>query len=181
LKSAGLGPQATPGRLDAPVGHMISDDGKVVTPMPWGPAADVPEALGPAGSAHMSISDFATWAAWNAGGGKRGPALVKPETLATLHKARVTMDIANPKPGTPKSGQYASGWGIMKMDWTPRPILTHNGSNSKNYATIFIDPAIDLAIVLTTNYPGETADKALLEMCKQLYRRYSGEATAGAP
>ncbi len=91
------------------------------------------------------------------------------------------MDIANPKPGTPKSGQYASGWGIMKMAWTPRPILTHNGSNSKNLATIFIDPEIDLAIVVATNFPGEKADRALLAVCKQLYERYAGAIASGTP
>lgn len=180
LKTAGLGPQVTPGRLDAASGHLVDDDGKV-TPMPWGPAADVPEALGPAGTAHMSIADFATWAAWNAGGAKRGPALVKPETLAWLHAARVTMDIADPKPGTPKSGQYASGWGIMKMAWTPRPILTHNGSNSKNLATIFIDPEIDLGIVVATNFPGVKADQALLAVCKMLYERYAGTMASDTP
>ncbi len=180
LKTAGLGPQVTPGRLDAASGHLVDDAGKV-TPMPWGPAADVPEALGPAGTAHMSIGDFATWAAWNADGGKRGPALVKPDTLATLHKPRVAMEISNPKPGTPKSGQYASGWGIMKMNWTPRSILTHNGSNSKNLATIFIDPEIDLAIVVATNIPGEKADQALLAVCKLLYERYAGATVSSTP
>ena len=44
-----------------------------VTPMFWGAAADVPPLLGPAGVAHMSIQDFAKWAGWNAGEGKRGP------------------------------------------------------------------------------------------------------------
>ena len=180
LKTAGLGPQVTPGRLDAASGHLVDDDGKV-TPMPWGPAADVPEVLGPAGTAHMSIGDFATWAAWNAGMAKRGPALIKPETLAWLHTARVTMEIANPKPGTPKSGKYASGWGILKMDWTPRPILAHNGSNSKNLATIFIDPEIDLAIVVATNFPGEKADRAMMAVCKHLYERYAGAMASGTP
>lgn len=179
LKTAGLGPQVTLGRLDAAAGHLVADDGKV-TPMPWGPAADVPEVLGPAGTAHMSIGDFATWAAWNAGGGRRGPSLVKPKTLAWLHEPRITMEIADPKPGTPKSGQYASGWGIMKMDWTRRPILTHNGSNSKNLATILIDPEIDLAIVVTTNFPGQKADQALLAACKLLYERYAGSMASGA-
>ncbi len=181
LKTAGLGPQVTSGRLDAPAGHLVDDATGKATPMPWGPAADVPEVLGPAGSAHMSVADFAAWAAWNAGAAKRGPALVKPETLAMLHAPKVTMEIPDPKPGTPKSGQYAFGWGVMTMPWTTRPILTHNGSNSKNYATIFIDPAIDLAIVATTNYPGDTADRALLSVVKSLYERYADAVTADAP
>ncbi len=74
LKTAGLGAQATTGKIDAPVGHQIGDDGKI-TPMLWGAAADLPPMVGPAGTAHMSILDFARWGGWNAGVGKRGPAL----------------------------------------------------------------------------------------------------------
>lgn len=59
LMTAGLGPQSTLGLLDAPVGHKIEDDGSI-TPIPWGPGADAPLVMGPAGIAHMSISDFAT-------------------------------------------------------------------------------------------------------------------------
>lgn len=172
LTTAGLGPQATFGRYDAAIGHKIEDDGKI-TPMPWGPAADAPAVMGPAGIAHMSISDFAVWADWNAGEGKRGPALVKPETLMRLHESAVTTpEIKDPKPGTPKTGQYALGWGVAKMDWTPQPILTHNGSNSLNLATILVDPDHDLGIVVMTNFPGEKADAAVLEMLEWLYRRY---------
>lgn len=77
----------------------------------------------------MSTSDFATWADWNAGGGRRGPALVKPELFARLHKAFVkTPEIKDPKPGTAKTGHYALGWGWVKMTRTPEPVLTHNGS-----------------------------------------------------
>ncbi len=61
LRTAGLGPQATMGKIDTPVGHQISDDGKV-TPMLWGAAADAPPVIGPAGNVHMSILDFARWA-----------------------------------------------------------------------------------------------------------------------
>ena len=79
LETAGLGPQATFGKLDAPVGHKIADGSDTpsapigsassVTQMFWGAAADVPPLLGPAGVAHMSIEDFAKWAGWHAGKG----------------------------------------------------------------------------------------------------------------
>lgn len=174
LKTAGLGPQARMGRIDAPVGHKLDDNG-AITPMFWGPAADVPPVLGPAGIAHMSILDFVRWAAWNAGGGKRGPALVGPETLARIHRAHVrTPEIANPRPGTPKTGEYALGWGIVTFAWSGGPVLTHAGSNGMNLAQILIDPAKDLAIVVTTNITGEKADAASLAVLEMLYRRYGG-------
>jgi len=172
LSTAGLGPQATTGKIDAPVGHDVEPDGKV-TPMLWGPAADVPPLLGPAGSAHMSVLDFAKWASWNAGLGKRGPALVKPETLARIHRPMIsTGKIPNPPPGTPSEGEYAMGWGVVKFDWTERPVLTHNGSNGFNLAKILVDANKDAAIVVTTNFPGEKAEQAANLAVEKLYRRF---------
>jgi CubicO group peptidase (beta-lactamase class C family) len=170
LSTAGLGPQATMGKIDAPIGHDVTD-GKIA-PRFWGPAADGPAVMGPAGIAHMSIRDFARWASWNAGEGKRAPALVKPETLKFIHAAKVkTPVIENPKPGTPKTGEYAFGWGIVTFPWTGHPILTHNGSNSMNLAIVFIDPAEDIAIVGATNFPGSRADAALLDLVRTLYEQ----------
>jgi CubicO group peptidase (beta-lactamase class C family) len=173
LSTAGLGPQATTGKIDAPVGHDVEQDGKV-TPMLWGPAADVPPLLGPAGSVHMSVLDFAKWASWNAGLGKRGPALVKPETLARIHQPMIsTGKIPNPPPGTPSEGEYAMGWGVVKFDWTERPVLTHNGSNGFNLAKILVDANKDAAIVVTTNFPGEKAERAANLAVEKLYRRFA--------
>jgi len=173
LRSAGLGAQATMGKIDAPVGHQMSDDGKI-TPMLWGAAADAPPMIGPAGNAHMSILDFARWAAWNAGEGKRGPAIVKPETLRFIHAPKVaTPRIENPKPGTPTTGQYAFGWGVVKFDWTAHPVLLHNGSNSMNLAKILVDVDNDLGIVVTTNFPERKADDATAEVAEALYRQFA--------
>jgi CubicO group peptidase (beta-lactamase class C family) len=172
LQTAGLGAQATMGRIDAPVGHQVDKAGKI-TPMLWGAAADAPPMVGPAGIAHMSILDFARWAGWNAGEGKSGPAIVKPETLRLIHQPHVkTPRIAHPKPGTPQTGEYAFGWGVVKFDWTERPILSHNGSNSMNLAKILVDVDNDLGIVVTTNFPEEKADAAAAEVSEALYRQY---------
>ncbi len=64
LKTAGLGNQAGLGKIDAPLGHVIIN-GKITAVLP-GPAGDNAPVIGPAGIAHMSITDFARWAAWNA-------------------------------------------------------------------------------------------------------------------
>jgi CubicO group peptidase (beta-lactamase class C family) len=173
LKTAGLGPQATTGKIDAPVGHQVDERG-VITPMLWGPAADAPPVLGPAGVAHMSILDFAAWAGWNAGRGMRGAALVKPETLARIHHPHVSMGvIPNAKPGTPREGEYALGWAQVKFDWTPGPVLTHSGSNSMNLATILVDAERDIGVVAATNFPGDHADEAVRKAMETLYRRHA--------
>src|SRR5829696_2857189 len=77
VKSAGLGPQSTLGRVDAPLGHEPRE-GARPKPLLAGPGGDNPEVMGPAGTAHMSVLDFARWAGWNAAVGHRGPALVRP-------------------------------------------------------------------------------------------------------
>ncbi len=175
LRTAGLGAQATMGKLDAPVGHKVSEKGEI-TPMLWGAAADAPPAIGPAGIAHMSVLDFATWAGWNAGAGKRGPALVKPETLARLHRPHIkTGKLPNARPGTPQEGEYALGWGVVKFDWTPQPVLTHNGSNGMNLAVILVDVEQDLGIVVLTNFPEGKAVDAASDVLERLYREYGAK------
>ena len=72
LKSAGLGPQSTLGRVDAPLGHEPRE-GASPKPLLAGPGGDNPEVMGPAGTAHMSVLDFARWAGWNAAVGQHDP------------------------------------------------------------------------------------------------------------
>lgn len=169
LKSAGLGPQATYGLYDAPVGHRVNADGSL-SPMPWGPAADGPAVIGPAGIAHMSVLDFARWGGWNAMHGA-SPKIVERATLDEIQRPHVTTPkIPHPLPGTPDEGQYGFGWGIVTFDWTGHPVLTHNGSNSMNLAKILVDPETGIAIAAVTNRPGVEADKALNEVTEQLYR-----------
>jgi CubicO group peptidase (beta-lactamase class C family) len=172
LETAGLGAPLTPGRIDAMAGHMQSEDGKVV-PRLWGAGADAPPLLGPVGLVHMSILDFARWGAWVAGGGHRGPALVRPETLAYLTAEKVqTPKRPNPPPGTPAEGGYALGWSLEKFDWADRTLVTHNGSNGMNLAKILIDADNDIAVVVAVNIGGRNADLAAGKAMKLLYTRF---------
>jgi len=173
LQSAGLGNQASLGRVDAPLGHAIVD-GKT-KPYLAGPNGDNPPILGPAGTAHMSVLDFARWAGWNAGEGKRGPQLVAPDTLRRLHTPVISMPAkADAAPGTPPSGSYALGWGELSVDWAPQPLLYHGGSNGKNIAHIWVEPARDTAIVVLTNISNPRAEQGLRSVAGELYRRFAG-------
>lgn len=171
LRRAGLGNQASLGRVDAPLGHALVD-GKPKA-MLAGPSGDNPPVIGPAGIAHMSVGDFGRWAAWNAGEGAHPPALVRPETLRRLHTPVIAMAPAGVhKPGTPPGGRYALGWGEVTVDWAPRPLLYHGGSNDMNVAQIWIDPGRDAALVLMTNIGGARAEDGLRALAEDLYRRY---------
>jgi CubicO group peptidase (beta-lactamase class C family) len=123
LRSAGFGPQATVGTGDAPLPHKVID-GKA-KPMLAGPNADNPLVLGPAGTVHMSLQDFARGAIWNLGRGKRGPGLVRAETLVKLMTPVVEIPPAkDAAPGTPSGGRYGLG-GDKGISLGKRP-LSHS-------------------------------------------------------
>jgi len=172
LRSAGLGPQASLGQVDAPLGHRLRPDG-TLKPMLAGPNGDSSPVIGPAGIVHLSILDFARWAGWNAGEGRRGPALVRPETLRKLHTQVIGMQPRpDAPPGTPGGGGYALGWGITHVPYAAEPFVAHAGSNQMNLASAMLLPARDWGLVMTTNLGGERADRALLELAEDLYGRF---------
>ncbi|SEB97322.1 CubicO group peptidase, beta-lactamase class C family [Rhizobiales bacterium GAS191] len=172
LRSAGFGPQASLGRIDAPLGHQPLPDA-TLKPMLAGPNGDVPAIYGPAGDVHLSVLDFARWAGWNAGEGRRGPALVSPQTLRKLHTPVIEMA---PRPdaatGTPAGGRYGLGWGVVNLAFSPEPFVFHGGSNGMNLAYVMLQPERDFALVMLTNVGGQKADDALKALSKELYERY---------
>ena len=173
LRSAGIGPQSSIGRVDAPLGHVVRPDGSLL-PMLAGPNGDVPAPYGPAGAAHLSILDFAAWAGWHAGQGRRGPALVRPETLRRLHDPVIEMPPRpDAAPGTPSQGAYGNGWGFLAMPYTRGRVMAHSGSNSMNLAMVLIDPQRDFATVIATNRPDARADEGLRALQEALWRAHA--------
>ena len=174
LKTAGFGPQASLGMVDAPLGHTIVN-GKTEA-MLAGPNGDNPLILGPAGTIHMSVLDFAKWVAWNAGEGKRGPDLVSAEILKKIHTPFVSTGAREgAAPGTPKTGGYALGWGSVQESWATAPSITHNGSNNMNLATATFWPGADFGFVMMTNIAGQPADDALRKLAAELYKQFSAK------
>lgn len=176
LRSAGFGPQSSLGRVDAPLGHKLID-GKPFAFLA-GPNGDNPDVIGPAGTVHLSLMDFAAWANWQTGEGRRGPALVRPETMRRMH-AKV-IDIAIQKDaatGTPGSVQatnagYALGWGLITLPYASEPFIFHGGSNEMNYAMILLQPQHDFAMVMMTNIGGPKGDDAFKALGAELYGRF---------
>jgi len=144
LKSAGFGAPGTPTRLDQPRGHL-NHDGKIVV-VPPGPGADNPAAIGPAGTVHCSIGDFARYGAWHAQEG-RGNSLLREESFAKLHRP-------------PEGQDYAMGWGVTQRGWAGGVTLTHSGSNTMWYTVIWLAPEKGVAFVAATNIAGRDAEKA---------------------
>lgn len=137
MKSAGFGPPGTPGKIDQPLPHDGDGD-----PVKLGPEADNPEVMGPAGTVHCSLPDWAKFIADQLKGNRGKGALLKAETYKKLHASPFPDHFYTPGGWT---GQEIPG-GV---------ILVHAGSNSMNYATALLMPHKDVAVLVATNRGGD--------------------------
>jgi len=143
MASAGFGPPGAPGQVDQPWGHA-EEDGKVVP----GQRDNAPS-LGPAGTVHVSVPDWAKFALLHLRGDRGDAPLLERTTFRTLHTA-------------PAGSDYAAGWGVSDPRG-PGRTLTHNGSNTWWFATIRVAPVRNFAILTATNQGGDAAAKACEE------------------
>lgn len=129
-------------------GHRGAGAGRIAMD-PADPGADNPLALGPAGTSHMTLGDYATWLGvfLNDGAG-----WLKSETVATL-----SAPLAGE--GTP----YGLGWIVLPgKAWSRGPILTHDGSNTLWYATAVLAPGLGAAFIALTNQGDGAAATGLM-------------------
>jgi CubicO group peptidase (beta-lactamase class C family) len=153
MKSAGFGGLGTPGQIDQPWPHGA--DGK---PMPLnGPNVDNAEVMGPAGTVHCSLADWARFVADQLSGERGAGALLKPETYKTLHTVAFDAD-------------YAFGWLVVERPWGGGLVMTHAGSNTMNYAVVWMAPARDFAVLVVTNQGGPEAQAAADQAAGALIR-----------
>ena len=153
VKSAGFGGLGTPGKTDQPWPHGA--DGKPV--FANGPTVDNPPVIGPAGAVHCSLSDWARFIADQLRGARGEHALLKPETYKKLHTP-------------PFGGEYALGWIVTERDWGGGTVLTHAGSNTMNFAVVWMAPQRDFALLVCTNQGGPVAGQACDEAASALVR-----------
>ncbi len=144
MRSAGFGAPGTAGQVDQPWGHVGA--GEAALPIPSGPLADNPAAIGPAGTVHCSIGDWAKYVALHLAGARGEAKLLSAESFKKLH--------------TPLEGQgqeYALGWGVVQRPWAKGIALTHSGSNTMWFCTVWIGPNADIAVLIATNQADEGA------------------------
>jgi CubicO group peptidase (beta-lactamase class C family) len=144
MASAGFGAPGTKGRLDQPLGHTAA--GK---PVELGPGADNPAAIGPGGTVHCTLADWARYAALHLPGGRGGGVQLAPETFDRLHA---------PVPGEGQA--YAMGWIVCDRDWGGGRVLMHAGTNTMWYAVVWMAPKKDFAVLVAANQGGDAAAKA---------------------
>ena len=128
-----------PGRAGShlqPWGHALETGN--YSPIEPGPDADNPEVVGPAGTVHMSMADFARYAAAHIAGARGVDGLVSAATYAKLHQQT---------PGTAS----ALGWLLAVRVWANGIALHHEGSNQLWYANTWLAPDLDFGVLAITN------------------------------
>jgi len=122
MTSAGFGAPGDTASLDQPRGH--DKRGRPIEP---GPQADNPPGIGPAGTVHLTIEDWAKYAQFHLHGAAGKADLLDPEAFETLHKPYGN---ANPP--------YAMGWEVTDEAGPDVRVLTHTGSNTIWYSMIWM-------------------------------------------
>jgi CubicO group peptidase (beta-lactamase class C family) len=139
MGSAGYGPPGTKGEIDQPWGH--SPDGNPSQ-------ADNAPAIGPAGTVHCSLPDWARFVSLHLQGAQGKGAMLKPETFRKLHTP------------IPENENYACGWIAYERPWAGGTALMHSGSNTMWFASVWIAPQRNFATLVAINQGGEAAAKA---------------------
>ena len=162
MSTAGFGAPGLAGALTQPRGHRRG------VPVEPGPLADNAPVIGPAGTIHLSLADWAKFAALHLAGLRGESDFLKPETFTRLY---------TPSPG----GDVALGWGVDDWPGGIGRLVTHAGSNGSWFARIVLSPTRNLAILVTINSSGPEAGQATDETVLALLRRFTPAPGVTAP
>ena len=160
MRTVGHGGTGTPGEIDQPWGHGA--DGQPVSGN--GPTVDNAPSLGPAGRVHCSLQDWARFIHDVLRGASGEVGLLKPESYRVLH---------TPVDG----GGMGLGWIVTERPWGGGTVMTHAGSNTMNYANVWVAPLRGFAILVCANQGGDAAARATDQAVGALIP-YAAEAAA---
>ena len=160
MTTAGFGAMGTPGKVDQPWQHICILGWR--QPIEPGPRADNPPPLGPAGTVHSSVGDWAKYLLQHLRGESGQSTLLQAETFKRLH---------TPRPGE----DYVGGWGTAERAWGGGKVLTHSGSNTLSYCVAWLAPLRDFACLALTNQGNGLAAEATDQVCAKLIERFLPE------
>lgn len=155
MTDTGFGAPSRPG---SPWGHR----GGWFRWTPMDPAwrgADNAPVLGPAGTVHATLEDYARFLAAHLAGARGEDGLVSADTFATLHTP-------------PDGGDYSLGWIVTERSWAGGRALAHGGSNTLWNTTAWIAPEKDMAFFAATNAGGDPAFAAVDKAVAALIDRH---------
>ncbi len=148
LQSLGFGAPGAMAPESAPRGHLLTEAGLVALGV--GPGEDLANpSIGPAGTIHMSLRDWATFAQLQLRGARgEEVALLSKAAFSELH-------------GDSFHQGYGLGWFLAPSTWGSGTALTHSGSCGAWTAVLWILPEQNAALLLATNYGGGSGSRAL--------------------
>ena len=159
MKTAGFGAMGTPGKIDEPWQHKRGLFGRKKAIAP-GRYSDNPPVIGPGGIVHCSMGDWAKFIILHLKKGSfAGRQLIKAEILKELRKPYF-------------GGNYAGGWLAVDRSWGGGRVFTHSGSNSQNYAVVWMAPLKRYAVLVATNQGGGNEAKAVDKVAATLIRKF---------
>ena len=154
MNSCGFGPAGIGEGYSQPWQHTLVD-GKLVSYEPT-VMADNPDALTPAGKAHCSVIDLGKYLKEYLSG------LNGKSTFISKTSYQTVFNLVDDK-------VLALGWVRMKVDEEGKPIVFfHNGSNTANYAEVWLDKKNNMAIGMVANEARVETQKTFEEFRKLL-------------
>lgn len=112
--------------------------------------SDNPEAFGPAGRVHCSLRDWGKFLEQHNRGFRGENGIVTASTFKKLHSTY----------GTKDSAYTFGGWLLNSRSWARGMTLSHAGSNTMNFAKVWIAPEINSIFMSATNAGGDSAAAA---------------------
>ena len=166
MSTCGFGAMGTPGKIDEPWQHRVA--GTRHQPIEPGPRADNPPVIGPAGTVHCSMGDWAKFIQAHLRGELGESGLLKPATFKYLH--------------TSPYGDYGFGWLLVQRPWAGGLALNHAGSNTQNFAIVWMAPLKDFAVLIMTNQADQQGEtfKACDETAAALIQNFNKTKTHNA-
>ncbi len=196
ISTGGFGAPGTAGKTDQPWGHS-SVVGKPIDP--GTPAAQFPSYYGPAGTAHMTITDWAKFIGLHLRGDPANPhcqaALLKADTFAELHAVASTaiysrgwamrgitrLATGDAAPAvTYRAGAFISpaGWARGTRPGDTGRRLWHGGSNGIWHSVANIAPEIDFAVLVACNRGLDIALWKTRQAARALIRVFASKPTS---
>jgi CubicO group peptidase (beta-lactamase class C family) len=135
--NSGFGPPGSPGMRTQPWGHRgVGGGWQAFDPGDFD--ADNTLTIGPAGTVHSTLDDFAAYMSAHLAGARGEDGLIRAANFARLH---------TPQPGT----IYSGGWVVEPAAWAGTPVIWHNGSNGRWFAHTVIARDKNAAFLVATN------------------------------
>ncbi|MFP5384780.1 MAG: serine hydrolase domain-containing protein [Bacteriovoracia bacterium] len=139
---------------------------------PWGNARvngapvprhfDNPASFGPASTVHCSLEDWSKFLMLHLDGYNGRSHFLLPENFKKLYSKHPSND----------SSYTYGGWHILERNWAQGSTLSHTGSNTLNYAKVWIAPHRNAILMSTANIGGDEAFLATDALIQKFIREF---------